>query len=490
MTKIAVIGDIHLTYLKESVQYEALEFALESIKKSQADIVVCLGDATADGDINAAKYFLERMSEINLPKLFVLGNSDLRTEATKNDVRILETEKELVADGVRCIGINTSAGHISSADAELLNSSDNETLVFMHHPYWDGMTQGAAAIIKNFQENGNYKALVHGHMHCFRKDNKVFSLQALDPDKAIGEPPCVTYLVIEDNTVNVEFDYFPVSMPENIDEFLGLSCFNPAIDIPYAAKNNIKNIELRPGAVYGDMAVLEQCIDEWRKSGGRYLSLHMPDFGYACGKMIGEKEWEDAVACAMRLGVDGITVHVPKVSVADMQCGAEELLLNFLVSQFSKLPANSCIGIENMHMTASEKDDENRRFGYVPHECIGFMNKINTIYGYERVGLLLDVGHARNNAPYSERYPIGAWYVEVGKYVVAYHIHQVTKGDLGMENHMPIKSLYGPLISYCGFAHNWNSDKINQKPMFLEIRGGMEQYKKSVEFFKDKTNDR
>lgn len=483
MVKIAVIADIHLTYLKGTVQYDAFEFALAGIKKSQADMVVCLGDVTADGDVGAAKYFLKRMEEVDIPKLYILGNSDIRTKETVEEIKILQTNPQTEVGGVRCIGVNTSSGELSDDDIKLLQTSDKRTLVFMHHPHWCSMTEKGSASVKSFQENGNYLALIHGHMHYYEKNGNVYSVQALDPDKAIGEPPCVTYFIVDNNEIRVEFDYFPSEMPVGMDEYLGLSCFCPETDIPFAVENQIMNIELRPSAVYDDYDKLSECVDLWRKNGGKYLSLHMPDFGYD-GKIIGESKWDDAISFAKKIGVDGVTVHVPLVSLASMNAGADSVLTDFITNKIKQLPKNCTVGIENMHMTASEKDDSQRRFGYTPDECLQFMNMINAAFGYERAGLLLDVGHARNNAPYSEHYPIGAWYGEVGKYTVAYHIHQVTMGDNGMENHMPIKSLYGPLISYCGFAHCWNNNKINQKPLFLEIRGGVSLYSQSVEYFK------
>jgi len=138
-------------------------------------------------------------------------------------------------------------------------------------------------------------------------------------------------------------------------------------------------------------------------------------------------------------------------------------------------------------MTAKEKDDEERRFGYTPKECKEFMHLVNAQFGFARVGLLLDVGHARNNAPFSGSHPIGAWYGEVGQHTLAYHIHQVEMNDTKMENHMPIRGLYGPLISYCGFAYCWNRGILNRAPVFLEIRGGKDMYSISVDFFQGRS---
>ena len=221
------------------------------------------------------------------------------------------------------------------------------------------------------------------------------------------------------------------------------------------------------------------------------MSLHMPDFGYDEYGLTGEEKWEDAISCAKDIGADGITAHVPMASVGIVRAGAFHVLVKFFAEKIKELPKECSVGIENMHMTKTESDNDQRRFGYLPEECLEFMHAVNKEIGYERTGVHLDVGHARNNIPYSGPYPIGAWYALVGKYTVAYHIHQVEHAfsvlidDKSMNNHLPIKSIYGPLVSYCGFLHCWNTGKINKGPVFLEIRGGKEKYSVSVEYFKN-----
>lgn len=482
MLKFAVIADIHLSYLTDTVQHKAFEFACEKIKNADVDAVVCLGDATAYGDVSAAEYFVEKMEALSLPQLRILGNSDVRNKETIKDIGRLVTEKELYISGYRLVGIDTSEETIKEEDRELLASSDEKTIVFMHHPYWC-LKQQDAEMMQKFLDKGLFKALFCGHLHISETRGNVYLVQALDPDKAIGEPACVTYITVDDDgTITTEFDHFEAEMPEELDRYLGLSCFDPWTDIPYAIKHNLKNIELRPSAVELDRERLLTLVTEWRACGGCYLSLHMPDIGYKEG-LIGVHEWEKAIDCAKTLCVDGITVHVPKASVRDMKGKAKQEIVHFVSQKVSELSPACKIGIENMHMTADDRVDEERRYGYTPSECKEVMELINEQLGKERVGLLLDVGHARNNAPFSGPYPVGTWYGEVGKYTIAYHVHQVEMHGDKMENHVPIKGMYGPLISYNGFAYAWNHGILNRAPMFLEIRGGQKNYCISVELF-------
>lgn len=489
MFKFAVIADLHLPKVADSVQHDALEFAVNSIKKSGAEAVVCLGDVTAFGEPEAAEDFQRKISETNLPILCTMGNADIRSDKASTICEIINAKSEMTVSGVRFIAVNTSDEEVSRQDEDLLSSSNERTIVIMHHPDWI-MKKSGKQIIEKFRESGNYRLMLYGHIHEYKEEGKVYSIQALDPDKAIGTPPCVTYFTLDGNEISVEFDYFPVEVPGDLEDYLGVQCYSPIDDISYMTENGIKNIEIRPSSVYDDRDKLKEEISKWRKGGGKYLSLHMPDFGYDENGLTGVEKWNDAIDCAKDIGADGITAHVPMASVGIVRSGAFGDLVKFFAGKIKELPQTVSVGIENMHMTEGESDNDNRRYGYLPHECLEFVNAVNKEFGYKRTGVHFDVGHARNNIPFSGPYPIGAWYSLVGKHTVAYHIHQVEHAmdvlidDKKMENHLPIKSIYGPLISYCGFFHSWNTGRINKGPVFLEIRGGREKYSLSVEYFK------
>jgi len=481
MLKIALLGDLHLPFCENAVQYQALEFSIKSINENNPDVIVSLGDITACGDINAAEIFLAKMKLISKPRLMVLGNSDIRNKETLEKIKILEENYDINLRGIRLVGINNADGIIHSDDRKRLLSIDNNTILFMHRPQNDLVSESAEFFDKCCKENKPL-AIVCGHLHFFKKIENNYLIQALDPDKAIGEPPCVTYMLIDGKDISFEFDYFPFSLPTDIKDYLGLSCFNWFEDIPFAADNGIKNIELRPGVIRCDVDLLIEKIRYFREKGGNYVSLHMPDFGYN-GEITGAYEWEEAIKLANILNVDGVTVHVPMASVEDMQGSAKKIILDFVCEKLSKLSSNCKIGIENMHMTKADTPDNHRRYGYTPYECLEFISCINAVLGNDRVGALLDVGHARNNAPFSQKYNLGAWYSIIGKKTVAYHIHQVILTEKDMENHCKIDNLYGPLISYVGFFSCWNNGILNKAPIFLEIRGGKKEYIPTIKTF-------
>lgn len=480
MLNIAVLADMHLPGAAASVQEDVLRFAAASIAKHAPDAVLCLGDITADGTPDAAAPYERLLGEVSVPVLTVLGNSDVRSPARRTEMLRLESADELRVGGVRFLGLHTADGKLSERDRARLLSAGADTVIVMHHPP-QSLLADDAAFFARWRQDGAYRLILCGHLHVELREEKLLSVRALDPDKAIGGVPAVTYITLDGDGWNASADEFPDAPPAGWVEFLGLSCFDPVSDVRFAAAERIRNIELRPNAVRADRAALAEAIRVWRAAGGAYLSVHLPDYGWQSGSLTGADEYRAAIRFAAEIGADGVTTHVPKASVCDMASGARGVLLSFVADSLRALPPSCAVGIENMHMTPGERVDDTRRFGYTPPECLDWMRAVRDMLPGRPLGTLLDVGHARNNAPFSQKYPLGAWYSLTGVYPVAYHIHQVTQtADGKMENHMPITDVYGPLISYCGFAHAWNRGQLARRPLFLEIRGGQEQYRAAL----------
>ncbi len=134
------------------------------------------------------------------------------------------------------------------------------------------------------------------------------------------------------------------------------------------------------------------------------------------------------------------------------------------------IATGTVIGVENLHMNPGESDDSSRGFGYLPEECLEWVKSLRQASGYDHIGIHLDIGHARNNHPFSQGCSVGHWYARVGKEIVAYHLHQVVLIDGVMKNHHPVMDVYGPLISLSSFFWGWKTGGLCHAPMFLEIR--------------------
>jgi hypothetical protein len=112
-----------------------------------------------------------------------------------------------------------------------------------------------------------------------------------------------------------------------------------------------------------------------------------------------------------------------------------------------------------------------RGYGYTPAECRDWIYALRDKAGSDKIGFHFDIGHARNNMPYSSLYNISQWFAELGTLITGYHLHQVEQnGDGTCLNHRPVIGMFGPLISFSSLFAAWKDRQINHSPMYLEIR--------------------
>ncbi len=264
----------------------------------------------------------------------------------------------------------------------------------------------------------------------------------------------------------------PNNNMEDFWDYIGISEFTPETDIDYAIKEKIKNIEIRKYEDPKKFATIIQKIDEWRLSGGKYLSVHLPNLKHTNGDIIGKEEWNQAIQLTCDLNADGVTIHVPRINIKDMIIDSLiwRNFLDIMVESIAKLPEKTKVGIENIHMPIGAPNTLDREFGCIPEECLLWIEALNRRFGFDRVGSTLDVGHATNNSVFNTRYTKGVWYEMLGSKTVAYHIHQVCSIEGKLRNHNPITDWFGPKISYVSFFQSWQKNRINHAPMFLEVK--------------------
>ena len=243
-----------------------------------------------------------------------------------------------------------------------------------------------------------------------------------------------------------------------------------------ARELGVRRVELRASAAEIPRPELMDAVAAWRDLGGETLSWHMPNVGWASlhGDATELQAWRDSLEAALAVGADALTVHVPRVPVGLMRHGSEAWhgFSDFFARELAPAAeAGLTIGIENLHMNRGEPDSDERGFGYLPDECLAWIAEVRARLDGAEVGMLLDVGHARNNAPYSSEFTLSAWYERVGHEIVGYHVHQVVLTDGALANHQPIESAFGPLISFSSFLWAWRAGPLRHAPMYLEVRG-------------------
>lgn len=505
---ITLLCDLHLPLLKKTPAYHIFDTTVQRLKGWQPDYVFTLGDITAHGNVNAAEHFVKKMNETGIPWAAVPGNAELRDpETAKQILDMLDSplrEEVLVFEelGWKLLLLDCSDYYYAESEREKLKKAvqelgPDEHLMLLQHQGPGDLDENSKAFLKELLSPVAERCvIIYGHKHRLGaekwEDIDTFRLQALDPDKAIGTQPLILTVELHAGgkwePMVMEPFYFDHITAKKITEHLGLSCFHLPKDLDYAIENGVKAIELRHGNMTDlpEDELLEK-IAAWRAAGGEYLSLHATEPGWKDGSFTRVEQWYDSARWAAKIGADAITLHVPKAPVYRMKyrSASRRTMKEIYLNGFALLAENCDIHIENMHMADGEDPGETRRFGYLPNEVKSWINELKKEYPFpEKISFLLDVGHARNNAPFSSVYTMGMWYAMMGKMMDACHMHQVVNSPEGMKNHQPITDLFGPLINFTGFAMAWETGLICPRTIFLEVRS-LENYLISMDTWKN-----
>lgn len=478
--KICIMEDLHLPYHEKALQYEALGFYLGDMTKNGADLLVVPGDFTADGNKETAAFFFEVLKVSPIPTVVMTGNADYRMPANQEYFRSVAAAPLHSFDACRILALRDGEGYVAEEDLALLDAVDETTLIFLHHPI-ESLAEPSRSRLLDFRKKNPAVPIFVGHAHIEKQEGNTYYLNASDPDKAIGMPPCIYYYDTELKTLSKT--HFHCPKPEDFASFLGISAFHPIEDLAYAAEAGLYAVEFRPSVIKADRVALLSGIEAFRASGGKCVSFHFPNVAERDGSLADETELLAFAAFARDLGADRVTIHAPSVPLRMLETDAAFLsrIADLAAKAIAILPSDCVIGVENMHM-ASDDSVQDRRFGYTPAECRAFIEMLRARVK-NPVGFHFDTGHARNNIPLSQVYTQSVWMAELGKEAVGYHIHQVLLTNGKMENHMPITEPYGALISYATFFRMWESGRLSKAPVFLEIRPTAEDrmpYKKSL----------
>lgn len=508
---MAVISDPHLTTVPNTVpntaQEACLDWALAALGARRPDVVVVAGDVTAAGAPEAALVLRRRLEQSGLPWLITPGNSDLR-QPRHHAVLRHNLAGPSLADYPPCrvLLLDSSTGVLTPEARGALTGAagglEGRALVLVTHLPPELLAPESRQWLQAWAEQARPSLIVAGHTH--RDQQLDFAgvpmqvVRGLDPDKAIGGPPAVAMLELEDGKWRRGELTFPGGsaaqwLPAERQELAGLLGLGCSRDAPgallRAAAGGVGRVELRAMKAAAAPDALQESLLRWREAGGHWLSWHMPDVPWRDGAAPPNEvsDWQDLLRLGLECDLQALTLHVPRVPVGMLEPGTADW--DALADTFCRLlepvvRRGIPVAIENMHMTAHEAPDQSRRYGYLPAECLAWVEELRSRLGHAAVGMLLDIGHARNNAPYSEQFTLGAWYAMVGRHTVAYHLHQVVSRDGKMANHQPFTGLYGPLISCESFLWAWRTRQLNHAPVFLEITDAQGQLD-SLRVFRD-----
>ena len=227
-------------------------------------------------------------------------------------------------------------------------------------------------------------------------------------------------------------------------------------------------------------AVSRKCrteqLERWRKSGGRLLSMHMPDMFFE-RDVDAEKLFAETLQTVIESECDRVTIHVPRIPLLQMESDFDGIAELYAEKLQPLIDNQIAVGIENQHMKAHYKADMSRPFGFIPEECIAFVEKLRNLTNSDLWGCHFDCGHAYSNYPYSEIYDTCKWLEMCGKYLNGLHLHhfefETTEDNPYLVGHSHICSRNAGHPNMYWIFEAW-AKGIFRAPMILETHKGRE----------------
>lgn len=242
-----------------------------------------------------------------------------------------------------------------------------------------------------------------------------------------------------------------------------------------AIRERVSVLELSgPLPTGDDLARLARQLSDWRADGGRILSAHLADILPGPDQAA---RYQAACDTFLELGIDRVTQHVPRCSVAEYTADPDLVVDRFADAFAPLMRAGITIGIENMHMQPQTPPGNRRPYGFIPDECLAFVAALRRRTRYEGIGFHFDIGHASTNHPYTEIYPTEAWLAAGRSLINGVHLHQYeTTPDEHQfypagHFHVSGRTAGYPELSplYAAWEAGWL-----RVPLFLEVRKGPE----------------
>lgn len=482
--KVAVIADLHLPDDPGTVKEDILHWTISAAVSCKAELIAGAGDLTALGTVSAARRIVQNLQDSKLPYILAPGNAELRTPAeTAQVMQILTTNNRCGA----VVTVDSANGKLSMESSrflhELAASSQRNLLLITHCPpaAWEKIDQESLDMLIDRRIISH---VVYGHKHIDRYDEKFSCIRGLDPDKASGGPPA---LVFFEQTADgswhredlpcpdADVAGFPESVREKFLDSLGISGMRTLEhNLELATIQKLPVFEIRFSAE-DDFPSDKLCraMEIWRQNGGKYLSMHLVDLRFDGRDFSGMEMLKTAARSAVKLGCDGVTFHVPRGF-------SDELTKQENINTAAKI-TSAClqtlfdhdvtVGVENLHTDPAEREEKRYKFGCTPDECMLFINALRALNPGKKIGLHLDIGHAANNAPFNNKFPLSSWYAAYGREIVAMHIHQVAEDENGKPvNHTGFNCFYGRRLSLASLAMARRQGQIGKVPMILELR--------------------
>ncbi|MBR2365014.1 MAG: metallophosphoesterase family protein, partial [Lentisphaeria bacterium] len=448
--KFAVIGDLHLTNNPESLTYKKiLPFVLKKAEEAKVDAIIGTGDLTASGTEAQTALLKGLLAESPLPFYSTTGNAETRS----NEEKAMEAQRIPPPANLPVLLLDSSSSKVCSKDIQLLAALPEKAsfLLCSHYPP-DMWQEEARKIFYEAVKRHAVSCVICGHVH----QDGVYTMRGLDPDKASGGPPA--FRIVEQQKdgfwkmeeyvlENMDPCRWPEEEKRSFRNCLGISCMWEVLEsLEAAALLSIPCVELRYGALDGMSSRLFAAVEKWRNNGGRLLSLHLPDL--RPDSKTEECELAQAVKAALELKCERVTLHMPAVTAAEFPSQKQLLTENFVKLLAPLMEKGITIGIENLHTYHKKWEDHIRKYGCTIRECSSWINHLRNVTSCEKIGFHCDIGHCRNNVPFSIHEYMSDFYAEKTLPFNGFHFHQIEKIEENhFRNHCPLNGFYDKVIA-------------------------------------------
>ncbi|MBO4345746.1 MAG: hypothetical protein J5833_08315 [Victivallales bacterium] len=431
---------MHATNNPDCLQWKAFEDAFYNVVMANyTDLLVIAGDMIMPGAVPAAEMMRKALARIPVPMIATMGNNE---EGIEDYAKRFPFKTSFVTD----------EAEIYAMEADRPAPNGKPRMIVGHYPLDESPEEGAL--------------YVAGHRHLDKVGGMSQLVRGMDPDKAIGGPAVAIFSVNGGKWTrrDIPLPMFDLAQWTDDDKSAFAACLgvsvkrDPDAMLAELAAAGVRNVEFRWHVTPSAAA-----LDSWKAQTNGHISVHLPDIGLDANidEIVGfVRQW-------LSLGASQFTIHVPKVSVKVLAVPENMDKIVDLYAAVIAAAKGAVIGIENMHTKVGEPLEE-RRFGYIPSEQRQIIELLRKRLPDANIGPLLDIGHARNNLPYSSIYNLSEWYRQFGPELNGMHIHQVETDDTGYHNHNAFRGLFTRLISLSSLLYAWRNGLIRRCPLFIE----------------------
>lgn len=196
--KVVNLTDIHLTRNRDKKlfdvnPYDNFDFVCEEIHRIQnltgIELIIVSGDIANDGDIDAYRYFLNRMESLKIPYISILGNHDLNKNfeiaLAEEKPKYIITSREYNNNNWYMTSVDTvvegedygfiTQDNLAELERKIIINSNFNIAIFMHHhampvgtPIVDSCMLNNAKAVLELCEKHKVKFIGSGHAHTPR----------------------------------------------------------------------------------------------------------------------------------------------------------------------------------------------------------------------------------------------------------------------------------------------------------------------------------